>query len=248
VYIVQGIFQRYVPAYGFDKAFALEPHAVVERYWVWQLVTASFLHAHWPHIFHIAFNMLALWFFGIDVEQRLGARRFLMLYFLSAIYASLAFVAFGILSDRPFDHAVGASGAVMGVLVFFALTFPDRLVLFMWAIPMKARTLAFVLVGLDVLYFVLSPGTGIANSAHLGGALFGFLYFRYADRLGEYFIRLEARRKQREVESEEAMRRRVDLLLEKISREGMHMLTERERRFLRDASRKFQQARNRVGR
>lgn len=142
----------------------------------WQLLSYGFLHGSLMHIF---FNMLGLYMFGREMELLMGARRFLTYYLVCVVGAGLVqLVVAGV--QGGLYPTVGASGGLMGVLLVFALTFPERRIMLIFPpIPMPAKY--FVLVfGLLSLYLGISGNApGIAHFAHLGGMLFGFLLLRY---------------------------------------------------------------------
>lgn len=135
---------------------------------VWQVLTSLFCHAGFMHLL---FNLLFLSWVGKELEALYGSRRFLLLYFLCGISGSLAYVA-GSHLQHAFPPALGASGAVMGLMVVYAFHYPRQQVLFYGILPMQVRWLAVLYIVLDVSGFV-HPGGGIANAAHLGGAAFG---------------------------------------------------------------------------
>ncbi len=142
----------------------------------WQLVTYGFLHGNLSHIF---FNMFGLWMFGRDLERLMGPRKFLIYYFSCVVGA--AFVQLIVAGTQGDVYpTLGASGGVFGILLAYGLTYPNRMVVLIFPpIPMKAKY--FVLFyGLFELYLGLSGGApGVANFAHLGGMLFGFMLLRY---------------------------------------------------------------------
>lgn len=150
-------------------------------FYPWQVVTYGFLHSP-TNLYHIFFNMLALWMFGRDLERIMGPKRFATYWFICVIGAGLVqlLVAQFIGSNV---RTVGASGGVFGLLLAFAMMFPNRtVVLLIPPIPMKAKY--FVLgYGLLTLFMGVSGGTpSVAHFAHLGGMLFGFLTLRYWGR------------------------------------------------------------------
>ena len=139
---------------------------------VWQLLTYGFLHGDLNHIF---FNMFGLWMFGRDIERTLGAKRF-AIYYLTCVVGAGAVQLTVALLQGGYYPTVGASGGVFGLLLAYAMFFPDRTVMLLIPpIPMRAKY--FVLFyGLLELYLGLSGSSpGVANFAHLGGMLFGFL-------------------------------------------------------------------------
>jgi membrane associated rhomboid family serine protease len=246
VYLLQhvwtGIFD--VPAgLGPTYIFGVSTPGLIDRLWLWQPVTYMFLHSpltgSGPGLFHILFNMLILWMLGSDVARRLGPRTFLGLYFGAGIVAGLAYAAFAVFTSIT-NPCIGASGAVMGVVVYAGLLFPDRTILFMFVFPMRLRTLVWVIVGIDLFYFVFASGTQVAHVAHLGGALFGWIHYRHAHVIERWFAQMEVKAEQQRMRETEHMRAEVDRLLEKISSDGLGSLTEKEKRFLKRSSRHFE--------
>jgi membrane associated rhomboid family serine protease len=156
----------------------LVPALVAHSFWVWQLATYMFMHAG---IFHLLFNMLALWMFGTDLERRWGTRFFLKFYFVTGIGAGLLTVLFSLLPfavAERLQHSVvvGASGAIFGLLMAYALYFPDRQILLV-VFPVPVRT-AVAILGAIALYAAIVDSGGVANATHLGGLLVGYLYLR----------------------------------------------------------------------
>jgi membrane associated rhomboid family serine protease len=160
----------------------LQPFLVVRRLWLWQPATYMFLHAG---LFHILFNMLALWMFGTELERLWGTRYFLKFYFVTGIGAGLLTVLFSLL---PFDFAqavyrsnvIGASGAIYGLLLAFALYFPDRPIYMYLLFPIPAKIFVLIM-GAIAFYSSLSNSNGgVANATHLGGLLVGYLYLKGA--------------------------------------------------------------------
>lgn len=175
------------PAGGWLFAhFALIPYAVVHGY-IWQIVTYSFLHGG---VLHILFNMLTLWFVGSYLEGALGGRWLREIYFFSVIGAALSSIVMayaGILHLDPLSASIGASGGIFGILIAFAMLFGDQ-EFFLFPLPfsIKAKYLIAIYILLAVAgLFGQSAGTSIA---HLGGALFGFLYVKFAPRRGFAFL------------------------------------------------------------
>jgi len=138
----------------------------------WQLITYGFLHGD---IMHIAFNMFMLWMFGRELELILGTRRFLTYYLTCVVGAGIIQLLVAAWQGGIYP-TVGASGGVFGLLLLFGMTFPNRMILLMFPpIPMKAKYMV-ILFGLLELYLGVSGRSpGVANFAHLGGMLFGFL-------------------------------------------------------------------------
>ena len=161
----------------------------MRRLYLWQLVTFQFLHAN---VFHLFVNMLGLFFLGRAVEEALGARDFLKLYFGSGLAGGLLQVGLGFLSEARFGSAVlGASAGVFGLVAAFATMFPDRqitlLLFFILPINLRARyllwgALALASFGVAQTAFartMIGGGTRVADAAHLGGILFGMAFVYY---------------------------------------------------------------------
>ena len=145
-------------------------------FYPWQLLSYGFLHGD---TMHLIFNMFMLWMFGRELELMMGVRRFLTYYLTCVIGAGLVQLTVAALTGSP-SPTVGASGGVFGLLLAFGMAFPNRMIMLMFPpIPMKAKYMV-VLFGLLELYLGLSGSApGIANFAHLGGMLFGFLLIRH---------------------------------------------------------------------
>jgi membrane associated rhomboid family serine protease len=213
----------------------LNPYWVL-RGMVWQLATYMFLHFNFTHIF---FNMFALWMFGRDVERTWGARSFLFFYFFTGVGAGILSFLTSLGSNVT---TIGASGAIFGILVAFGMMFPNRVVLVFFLFPMRARNFV-ILFGALELWMTLATGPqggGVARFAHLGGMLFGYLYMKYGDKFRFSLPRVRfnlgsARRKKKEEDWMRFMKDDVDPILDKISREGIHSLTRKERRILKKA-------------
>jgi membrane associated rhomboid family serine protease len=143
---------------------------------LWQILTYGFLHGN---VMHIAFNMFALWMFGRELEWLMGSQRFLIYFLVCVVGAALVQLLVASFQGGLYP-TVGASGGVFGILLAYGLTFPNRIVMLLFPpIPMKAKY--FVLFyGLLELYLGVSGNApGVANFAHLGGMLFGFLLLQY---------------------------------------------------------------------
>jgi membrane associated rhomboid family serine protease len=225
----------------------------------WTFVSYMFVHAG---LLHLVANMLMLFVFGTAVESRMGSRNFLLYYLFCGVGAAVFSLLLG--GIMPVSAFIGASGAVLGVAVAFAVFWPDaELIVFPIPVPIKARTLVIGLVVLDIIGSRLWPNDGIAHLAHVGGALFGYLFFR-AQLLARRSPAQPARTVERVVMvqsgSSEPERRtpvtpmrprrrieadpvaaEVDRVLDKISEQGISSLTPAERRFLDEVARQKKQ-------
>lgn len=170
---------------AFDQAKVLEGE-------VWRLLTPVFLHSG---IFHIFGNMLVLYFMGTRLEERYGSREFVLLYLASGLFASLIYMGAQMAGAADVARAVGASGAVFGVLVVYAFHFPRQQVLLFFVIPMPVWVLATLWVVMDAISATgelanpNGPRGRTAYFAHLGGAFFGLMYYQLGLKLSAVFVR-----------------------------------------------------------
>jgi membrane associated rhomboid family serine protease len=174
------------------QTFGLSPRSLLREYSIWQPFTYLFVHAP-GQLTHILFNMLAVWMFGVELERRWGTPAFVRYYFITGVGAGLSMVLVSLL---PFDATratfddvtIGASGAVYGLMMAWALIFPHREILFMLLFPLKARVYVLIMGAIAFFAAVSATGSSVANVAHLGGLVFGFLYLK-----GPRNLRLELR-------------------------------------------------------
>ena len=159
---------------GAITSFALWP--LQSNFKLWQLVTYAFLHGS---ITHIAFNMYGLWLFGRQVENLLGRRVFLQLYFASVISAALMQLLATAYSGGVYP-TIGASGGVFGVLLAYGMFFPNQVIMLLIPpIPMPARVFVVLYAGLELILGVTGTEAGVAHFAHLGGMVGGYLVIHH---------------------------------------------------------------------
>lgn len=224
----------------------------------WTLVTYMFAHGGVGHIF---FNMLGLFFFGPPLEARWGAKEFLRFYFICGVGGALLSFAFA-----PHSPIIGASAAIFGVMLAFAMNWPD-VPIYIWGIfPIKAKWLVMIMAAITFYSAFSGSGGNIAHFAHLGGFVAGFLYLKFDPSRSATlasFRKLFTRNRMtvvsgggRDAQDARATPQRpapaqrpvdsklldeLDRVLDKISTQGMGSLTAEERRLLDDASRRYKQ-------
>jgi rhomboid family protein len=259
VFLVQTLLQLlFRPSYTalLNHVAGLVPWLVTHRLFVWQPVTYLFLHGG---IFHLLFNMLFLWMFGSDIEGIYGKRLFWKMYLSLIVLSGICWVVTeNWVFHRDYTHAVGASGAVMGVIVLYILHFPRRVVLLFGVLPVPVWLLGVVWLGSDYIGFLGEQRgrmTTVAHAAHLGGALFGWVFYRTHFTLFSLLpthwlskLRGSPRSRMRvvrpdDVPEEETLEAEVDRILAKISQQGTESLTQAEIRTLEAASRRAQRRR-----
>ena len=141
----------------------------------WQLVTYAFLHGSIPHL---AFNMYGLWLFGSELEHLLGRKEFLKLYFASVLSAGLMQVLVTSSTGGVYP-TLGASGGVFGLLLAYAMFFPNRIiVLLIPPIPLPAWLFVLLYAGMELMLGVTGTQAGVAHFAHLGGMIGGYMVIR----------------------------------------------------------------------
>ncbi len=235
--------------------FDLKPSLVL-RGQVWRLLTYSFCHDRMG-VFHILFNMLFLYWFGMTLESMYGGREFLIFYLVAAVFSGITTIGLDLYlgSDIP---AVGASGSIMAVVMLYAIHYPRALIR-IWFISIEMRWLVAFYLVVD-LYPVLLALAGdrmlseVAHAGHLGGLAFGFLYWRLGLRLENFWERIAKGRRQvgrqarrlwgtypriAHAAPEREKQDQVDEILKKLHQSGVDSLTAAERRTLEEASQRL---------
>ena len=199
---------------------------------LWQLLTYGFLHDPNSPL-HLLFNLMGLFFFGTMVESLVGRRRFLLLYVLGIVVPGVLQLAFSLATGSQ-TLVVGASGAILMLLVTVATLFPSRQILLMF-IPMPMWLAAVIFVGLD-LFGLVRGGGNTAYLVHLGGAALGFVLAKSGAIWFDPFEAWAARKAVKQVEDLQNDEQRLDELLARIHREGIGSLSGKEREFLKRMS------------
>jgi len=242
------------------KAMHFSTKRVVGGAELWRLVSFQFLHAD---MYHLMFNMLALYFFGVLIENVLGGKRYLAFYLICGIAGGLLYLLLnlagylwvekaglsaipGLLFNATGTPLIGASAGVFGVLIGGAFLAPQARVLVFFIIPMKLSTLAWLLIVVSIATIIFGWDNAGGEAAHLGGAAAGWALIRHPDRLHRFFDWLgrfdPTSRRFRSGPSRSAKVARstspdeIDRILAKISREGLQSLTKAEKHKLQRAS------------
>jgi membrane associated rhomboid family serine protease len=159
----------------------LVPQWVLHDLRIYQVVTYMFIHAG---LFHILFNMLALWMFGTELERIWGTRFFLKFYFITGIGAGcltilLSLLPVGPLSQLYRSDIIGASGAIYGLLLAYGMYFPERQIYMYFVFPIPARVFVLIM-GAIAFFSSISESGGVANATHLCGLLVAYVYLKGA--------------------------------------------------------------------
>ena len=219
--------------------FSLIPVAVTQHAQIWRLFTYGFLHANiFPHLF---FNMFALWMFGPQIERKMGTSQFIFYYFLASVGGALFSLLLAPSSSAPI---IGASGSIFGLLVAFAMLFPNAIISMIFP-PVSLKAKHFVMIFGAIQFLMLfDDSSGIGWAAHAGGILIGFLYMRYmlkGKTIGLFdFSKIKSKLyTKKPAEKPFSIEKEVDPILDKISRVGMKGLSRKERQILEKAQKKM---------
>jgi len=160
------------------QVFGLWPPGSGGAFHLWQLITYSFLHGS---LLHLGFNMVAIWMFGAALEKRWDDLRYLLTYLLSVVVAAMTQIAVSGYFLHTSGPVIGASGGVFGLLLAYALYFPNRVIgiLFLPFIQISARTFVLGSGAIELFLGVTNTTPGIAHFAHLGGLFGGWLGVQY---------------------------------------------------------------------
>ncbi len=228
----------------------------VKRGQVWRLLTYAFCH-DWTGVWHILVNMLILYWCGVTLESLLGPREFLLFYLVAAVFAGLAQFALDLYLGSSIP-AVGASGAVMAVGMLYAIHYPRTTIRLFWFWPIEIRwiVLGYVVLNLHPLLLALGGTQFFGESAyacHLGGLVFGFLYWKFNLQLERWwdlipkprgsFAAVRRPPRRAAARREPSIDEQVDEILRKIHDSGEASLTEAERRTLSQASQRYKERR-----
>ena len=248
------------PAYDLVRYFAITPE-LIPRHFYWQFVSYGFIHTE---ILSLLFNLLTLWMFGSELERRWGDRVFLRFYLGCTFGAGLALFAVQSLFHISGSIAMGAYGANMGMLLAYAIYWPDRQVWFFFLFPVRMKYVA-LMTGLIALYYAQASSLhDFSALGHLGGLITGAIlmfilnsnslwFTQPLNALTQWFKSVFKLRKNKSGKvipldgdnmSLQSMEKKVDELLEKISRHGMKSLSKHEVNFLRQASMHFDKQSN----
>ncbi len=241
--VVIFLIQKLVGDQMMVQSLGLVPIRVLKDLAVYQLFTYMFLHGGF---FHILMNMFILWMFGTEIELTWGTRRFLKYYFLCGIAGGLFTVMF--LPNSPVP-TIGASGAIYGLLVAYAIMFPNRLLYIFFLFPVKVKWAVLAFVALEFFASFNAATSTIGHLAHLGGAVVGFIYLKMDWRFRRIFqklnpwhwftsVRYKSRvhKMEKNRQKTEDIMKRVDEILDKINAVGIENISEEDRQFLGSAS------------
>lgn len=244
VFIIQQIAGILSPHFV-ESFFGVSYAGVVQSFYLWQPFTYMFLHAGFMHIF---FNLFTLWIFGGELENLWGGKKFLRYYLYSGFGAGIFILLMNFYTFNSYGFSaptIGASGALYALLLAYGLTWPNREVMLYFLFPIKIK---YLLIGLGLMEFfgTLSSAAGqggnISHIGHLGGIISGFILLRllksnYSSSSKKSFFsdikkKKRLQKKQGEIDQRIKAKKIINELLEKIARNGMSSLTDKEKKQL----------------
>ncbi|MCS6984918.1 MAG: rhomboid family intramembrane serine protease [Leptospiraceae bacterium] len=234
--------------------FALSAEGVLQRGWLWQIFTYLFLHGGFWHLF---FNMLALVLFGSELELLWGSREFLIYYFVCGLGAGIFIIFLPLVLGQSSGTTIGSSGAIFGLLLAYAVNWPERRVLLFFVIPVKIKYLVLIL-GLISFYLTVDSQepSEISHVGHLGGLVTGYLYLMWKIGRKNISAKLSFFPQKKKwftfkkkvfpeiLEEDLSDEEKLDKILDKIREHGMASLTPAEKKFLQKMSEQLERQRD----
>ncbi|MFZ0035259.1 MAG: rhomboid family intramembrane serine protease, partial [Sedimentisphaerales bacterium] len=216
------------------KWFQLDPTSLLRTLQVWRLVTYQFLHDP-GNIFHIVFNMLGLYFLGPTLERHWGSRRFLPFYLGCGVAGGMFYLLLVAVNFLPAMPLIGASGAILGMLAACAILFPQFVVfILLFPIPIRVAAIAFTAI---YLFFVITKGANAGgDAAHLAGMATGAIYVFSDSWRAKLRLKIQSGRRQKKMAAEHNLQVELDRILQKVHDSGIHSLTPKEKKILRQAT------------
>jgi membrane associated rhomboid family serine protease len=261
VFIADGLLTPSGSSITINGLLAARGDTLVKPWLWWQFLTYGFAHSSWPFYVHIVCNMIGLWFFGPEIEEKYGSKEFLRLYLTMIVLGGVIWSATS-MAQGPGDNLrlVGASGAVTGIVLLFTLNYPRRTILLFFVLPVPAWVLGIVIVATNVFGDRGPAGDNtIAYGVHLTGIAFALAYHYFHWNLGRLvegrfslaWLKRRPRLRVHDPDGFDSGDRQdrddataeEDRILEKIHREGIDSLTRQERRTLEAASRRYRNRR-----
>ncbi len=230
------VLQQILPGW-FEQNLGLVPAQVIGSLHLWQMFTYAFLHGSFMHLL---FNLFTLWMFGKELEAAWGTKEFLKFFFLCSLGAGFLNVLCDPFSTLP---VIGSSGGIYGLLVAFAVVFPESLIYLYGIIPLKSKHFVLLIGAIEFLASIHGSHSVIARFAHLGGMLTGFLYLKsyefrsilnrlYHKGYDLLFVSKKPVKRTRRVPPAD-LNSEVDRILDKVLVQGADSLTESEKEIMR---------------
>ena len=256
VFIIQWIMLNLFHNNLIAEIFGLSHEGFILQFKLWQPFTYMFLHGGW---LHLIFNMIAIWMFAGELEEKWGSRAFLKYYIYSGIGAGIFIALVNWLTYTGINspYTVGASGAIYGILLAYGMTWPNREVLLYFVLPIKIKylVLIFGLMGfLGTVSNILNPlESNISHIGHLGGLIAGYIIIKYRLRkyglnnktvINQYLRKRKLNKHKELIENRIKAKKIIDTMLVKIAKNGMQSLSSKEKRDLEWARQNYHHDKN----
>ena len=235
--IVAFLSGHLIPRFGIFLLdwFSVWPESFGTTMQIWRYITYQFLHGSLGHIF---MNMFILYFFGTMIENLWGSRKFLTFYLICGTTGGIFYPILAHIGWLRLAHLIGASGSILGMLAAAAILFPRMIVYVFGVFPLKMYVLAIILAAISILNILrpdISPNAG-GEAAHLGGMCAGAIYVlseRWRQRLK---MRIHKNIWRKNMTEQRDLQWEVDRILKKVHNKGMHSLTSKEKKILKQAT------------
>ena len=223
-----------VETFMFDW-FSVYPATLGKSLQLWRQITYQFLHAGPGHIF---INMLVLYFFGPMLERLWGGRKFLIFYLVCGAMGGLLYPFLALVGWLDVAQLVGASGSILGMLAAGAILFPNMMVYVWGVIPVKLRILAIIFSAISIISLLRPDQFANAGgqAAHLGGMVAGAVYVVSQSWRDKFKLKLRSGAWEKKMTTQRNLQVEVDRILEKVHNQGIHGLTSKEKKILKQAT------------
>jgi len=212
--------------------FSLHPVSLSAAMQLWRLITYQFLHGS---MLHILFNMLGLFFLGPTLERHWGSKRFLIFYLSCGAAGGLFYLLLVVTGFLPALPMIGASGAILGMLAACAILFPHFVVfIFLFPVPIRVAAIAFTAIYLITL--ITRGANAGGDAAHLAGMAAGAIYVFSQGWRGRFRLKIQSSHRQERIAAERNLQLELDRILQKVHDSGVHSLTSKEEKILRQAT------------
>ena len=217
--------------------FSVYPASLGMSLQFWRLITYQFLHST-SGFGHIFWNMLILFFFGPMLERLWGSRKFLVFYLVCGAAGGVLYPLLALAGWLRVAPLIGASGAILGMLAAGAILFPNMRVLVMFIFPVRLRILAVILALVSILTLLRPEQSANAGgeAAHLAGMAAGAIYVFSESWRERFRLKIQSGRRQEKITSERNLQLELDRILQKVHASGIHSLTPKEKKILRQAT------------
>jgi len=242
IFIIEVLFRIFGMLGLLETIFGLSPYMVIESYKIYQVFTYTFFHPPFlSSAFHLAFNMLILYFFGIELEENWGKRIFIKYYLFSTTLTGIIITIIAFVFRYENIFIIGSDSGIYAIMLAYALTYPEREILFMFLFPIKIK---YLVIGLVVISLLFAPTSeGFIQFLMLFGMLSGYIFIRYYTNIKPYIRKYreknELKKTRKRIKERIALRKEYERILRKIEEEGEKSLTRREKKILKTASMEF---------